>query len=359
MTDLSTIKTVAEVAAPLTGAIVDTWLRPKLATFFKHQKVDRALIEEAFVSKFDEYLQRSLERQSYITTIVFQNQPRKLDDLYIPLTIESTNHRDAIKLDSFRSELLSGGSRILITDTAGMGKSTALRFLFLSAIRQNVGIPIFVELRQLSTERSVLDIMLRDMAAVDEPVDKDFILKLLRRGDFIFFLDGYDEISYEHRDAVTTELQQFISKAPKNRFLLSSRPEIPLTSFAAFRAYSIKPLTKPEAYALIRRYDAGGSVAERIIEKLDEPSSDAIDHFLTNPLLVSLLYRSYQYKPIVPLRKDIFYRQVYDSLFEQHDLTKGGAFVREKRSKLDIEAFPSRLAGAGLPDRHTRRGAVQ
>lgn len=339
MTDLEAVKAVAEIASPLTSLIVDTWLKPKLAAVIKAHREDKSVVDGAFATKFDEYLQRSLERYSYLTTVVFQNQRKKLADLYIPLTIKAPERRQSIKLNAFPTSVIPPGARVLITDTAGMGKSTALRFLFLSCIRQNIGIPIFVELRQLMMDRTILDVMRREIAPIGEDIDEAFLLRLLRRGDFVFFLDGYDEIVYEDRDEITTQLQQFISKTRQNRFILSSRPEIPLASFADFRGYSIQPLEKKEAFALIRRYDTDGSIAEPLIEKLGQPAYTNIQPFLTNPLLVSLLFKSYQFKPIVPLRKSIFYRQVYDSLFEMHDLTKGGAYVRAKRSGLDIEDF--------------------
>jgi hypothetical protein len=51
------------------------------------------------------------------------------------------------------------------------------------------------------------------------------------------------------------------------------------------------------------------------------------------------LYRSFEYKQNVPLKKHIFYRQVYDALFDWHDATKDGYNTREKKSGLDIDAF--------------------
>ncbi len=39
------------------------------------------------------------------------------------------------------------------------------------------------------------------------------------------------------------------------------------------------------------------------------------------------------------MRIDMFYRQVYEALFENHDLSKGGSFIRDKKSKLNIDEF--------------------
>lgn len=70
--------------------------------------------------------------------------------------------------------------------------------------------------------------------------------------------------------------------------------------------------------------------------------------FLRNPLMVSLLYLTYQYKGVIPYKKHIFYRQVYDALFEKHDCIKGIGFVHRKKSGLDIEDFRKVLSAMGF-----------
>lgn len=73
-----------------------------------------------------------------------------------------------------------------------------------------------------------------------------------------------------------------------------------------------------------------------------------IDDFLKNPLLVSLLFVAFDYKQTIPLKKHIFYRQVYDAHFDSHDLSKGDGYVHEKKSKLDIDDFDKVLRFIGF-----------
>lgn len=344
--DLETVKTVATAVAPLTGAIIETWLKPKLAAFFKREKAEREAFEYAFSSKLGEYLERSVERYSYITSIVFQNQRKRLDDLYVPLTV--TSKAMSVVVDGYKQDLIPAYGRVLLKDTAGMGKSTLLRFLFMSVVRQNSGVPVFVELRHLSKEKNIIDLIHKELNPIDEEFDRELILKLIRQGDFIFFLDGYDEIPFSDRTEVTRELRSFISKALNNRFILSSREDTALAAFSDFQSFSIKPLTVEQAFELMNKYDQGRGYAAQIEEKLKGDTLENIGEFLSNPLLVSLLYKSYEYKPTIPLRKHIFYRQVYDALFESHDLTKGDSFTREKASKLDVDSFHGVLRVLGF-----------
>jgi hypothetical protein len=345
---LEIVKAVAPFAAPLTAAIVEQWVKPKLAALYKYIKTDKALFENALATKFDEYLQRSYEKNSYINVIVFQNQRKRLDDLYIPITVKQAQDNKHILLDSYKAEFLPAYEKVLIKDTAGMGKSTVIKYLFLLSVRQNEGVPIFIELRKLKADESILDHIHNELNPIDDEFDKDFILKLIKQGGFIFFLDGYDEIPFKERDEVTRNLQEFISKASENHFVITSRPESSLASFADFQEFNIQPLKLEETFQLLRKYDQTGELSEEIISRLKGTPLSSLKEFLTNPLLVSLLYKSYEYKRIIPFKKHIYYRQVYDALFESHDLTKGGVFIREKYSGLDIEDFHKVLRALGF-----------
>ncbi|MBQ0630694.1 hypothetical protein KAH78_19025, partial [Proteus mirabilis] len=75
------------------------------------------------------------------------------------------------------------------------------------------------------------------------------------------------------------------------------------------------------------------------IKLMREKENNTILEFLTTPLYVSLLFCSYRYKPVIPRRKDLFYSQVFEALFETHDLSKETGYVREKSSGLDITDF--------------------
>ena len=50
----------------------------------------------------------------------------------------------------------------------------------------------------------------------------------------------------------------------------------------------------------------------------------------------------------MPLKKHVFYRQVYDALYDWHDASKDGYNTREKKSGLDIDAFHRMLRVVGF-----------
>lgn len=225
-----------------------------------------------------------------------------------------------------------------------MGKSTLSKFLFLQCLKSAYAVPIFLELRHLSEKNTISVVIQKQLnsVAVSE-IEPKFtrrqIERLFSKGGLIFFLDGYDEIPFKDRESVTKDIKEFIEKYQSNTFVITSRPETGLLAFPSFKQFHIKPLEKEESFALIRKYDQEGGRSSQLIEKLQGRDFQAVQQFLRNPLLTSLLYRSFEYKQKLPLKKHIFYRQVYDALFDWHDSTKDGYNTREKKSGLDIDAF--------------------
>ncbi len=341
-----------QAAKPLIDTLINNVVKPKLDNFAEtcRLKYDELLIPRG--EHFEEYLYRTYKKYSIINTLVFKNEQRLLKELYIPLTLIKENHQKnkvkQIKIDQYPINLVKDYNKILITDTAGMGKSTLTKYLFLDVIENGHGIPIFIEMRRLKKGRPILLEIQEQINSLSKEFNPKLLLEFIQTGGFVFFLDGYDEISLEERSIVTTNVQDFISKANNNIFFLTSRPEQALTSFGDFQVFTINSLSKKEAYELLRKYDKQGSTSKSLIEELKSGQYEMINEFLKNPLLVSLLFAAFDYKHTIPLKKHIFYRQVYDAYFDSHDLSKGDSYIHEKCSNLDIDDFDRILRCVGF-----------
>lgn len=341
-----------EAAKPVISSLVKNVITPQIQKFAEkvHIAYNELLIPRG--EHFEEYFYRTFKKYSILNTLVFKNEQRLLKDLYIPLTIvkddcQINKNKERTKIDKYPAELIKNYSKILITDTAGMGKSTLTKRLFLDVIENGYGIPIYIEMRRLKKDRSVLLEIQEQINSLTKEFDSNLLLEFIHTGGFVFFLDGYDEISLEDRIPVTTNLQDFVSKAGNNVFILTSRPEQALSSFGDFQSFTIDPLTKREAYELLRRYDNQGQTSRQLIEELKSGQYEMINEFLKNPLLVSLLFAAFDYKQTIPLKKHIFYRQVYDAYFDSHDLSKGDSYIHDKCSRLDIDDFERVLRFVG------------
>lgn len=329
-----------------------TYIKPKLERSYRNTELESDLIKAEEYIK--DYLERSYKNAKIMNTIVFKNQQKKVDDLYIPLTLVKVdsmykNKNQEIYIDRYKENLINDYKKVLLVDSAGMGKSTIMKYLYLCTIRENKGIPILIELRKLEKNISIIDFIVKEINGIKQYLKEEHILNLIEGGDFIFFFDGYDEITQESKRDVTNNLQEFISKNSNNLFVISSRDENELNCFGDFQRFDIKSLTTKEAYELICKYDNYGELSNELIQKLKtEDNLKIIKEFLENPLMTSLLYKAFEYKKTIPYKKHIFYRQVYDALFEEHDLSKSGAYKRKKESNLDIEDFHSILRTIGF-----------
>jgi predicted NACHT family NTPase len=172
------------------------------------------------INSFGTYMDQTYERHSFFSSLIFPNIQRKFNDFYLPLTLLSSNHTGEVTetlVDEYPTEIIADKKDLLIVDTAGMGKSTLLKFLFLQSVNKKMGIPIFIELRRLSKDKDIYRYFLDQLKKLDGKVDEILVLKLLESGDFIFFLDGYDEIAELDRDAVTFAIKDFKQRINKNQ----------------------------------------------------------------------------------------------------------------------------------------------
>lgn len=332
---------ILKTAGPYLTVLIDTWVKPTLK-----EKYEKKINTEKEVSELEHalknYIETSYNKNIWMNTIVFRTQPKEIYELYVPLTIVG-DQREII-VDNYPKRHLEELKKIAVIDSAGMGKSTLLKWMFINCIHHNIGIPMFIELRRLNKDNTLIDEITRELNSFNLNIPKKLMNDLIMQGDFVFFFDGYDEVPLESNKEVTTDLQNFISKAHKNTFVLSSRHQASIESFVDFYKFHIKPLSTEEAFDLIRKYDNNSELSKKLINVINQDNIlNDLDEFLTNPLMISLLYKGFNHKQVIPLKKNLFYRQVYDALFEDHDLTKGGAFVHEKLSNLDSDNFHSVL----------------
>lgn len=316
-----------------TTVMVRIFVEKVVEPFFGAQKAKAALLKAAKT-----YYRNMESRTRHVPTIAVQGGKFCLEDVYEPLELVNEQDGSLVRVVDYPDDIFDAGRCILIVDSAGMGKSTVSKFVFRCALRELRKIPILIELRRIKEGSSLKDLIISDFlgASNKEPVREGFLEALLE-GNFLILLDGFDELAPEVKSGVAEEICQISSDLQYCNFVLTSRPEPALASFSSYVRYDISDLTKDEAFSLLRRYDAGRGVADDLISKVKSISS--VDELLKAPLLVTLLYKAYDYKAVIPLKRNIFYRQVFDALYQDHDLSKEGAFERRKKSSMDLDDF--------------------
>jgi hypothetical protein len=305
--------------------------------WLKERKLNHKV--ELFESQFTEYLGSIFINSEFINVLIFPNEQVAIDSFYEPLTITAKSTRERFSIGKTDLDFLIQYKKIIVSDTAGMGKSTLMKWITRQCVKRYLGIPLLIELRKINPGNSLMQEIFSQLGQLGEQVDQDFIIKLLIVGKFIIIFDGYDEISQDVRDYVTQEILLLVNKAHQNYFILTSRPDPALATFGNFKGFNIESLTEKQYTSIIRKCDSISNlgIADSLIKDISNRGRD-IENFLSNPFLVTLLYNCYVYNRNIPVRKSSFYDEIYTALFKHHDLSKD-KYERKKQSGLDIYNF--------------------
>ena len=304
-------------------------------------------LEHYSENKLIPYIVNNYRNLNVSTSQLFRNKGYKIDQLYVPLTLSDTDG-NAFKVDSYPQELFKLHSKLLVNDSAGMGKSTVLKMMYRYSVDEGKRIPFYIDLKSLVKGEEVLsveDYILDTFPVFINQPSKTFLLTLLQETPFLFLFDGADEVADKNKDDVFKSVLKFCSSARRCNFVVATRDEDKiLSAFNSFNSYSINSLMKEEAYDLLRKYQFKDVKASDLITELEKEENSPVLEFLENPLLTTLLYTAYAYKKKVPLKKSLFFGQIFEALYENHDATKIGYLTREKKSGLDIDDFEKILS---------------
>lgn len=380
MSDLFQIATDAIDDVKNAKMVVQSLVQPFLNKFNNFRLNEQQKIEIS--QAYEDYLLNSYRQLFHLHTLVIREAVPLLE-LYVPLTIKSIQDYSGSEVNfqanRFNSEFFKKNTidqqvsideknlksqkaffdaykykNIIVVDSAGMGKSTLLKYWFLKCIEQNDGIPIFIELRKINKSNNLFTIIKENLNLPLNSKDAEsFINQQIMEGDFVFLLDGFDEISEKNREFCNQELSTFIQKfaySTNNIFIVSSRPDERLSSFGGFTKLEIKTLQAWQAYKIIENYDPQNKIAEKLISDLKAKTAETetLKDLLVTPLLVTLLIKTYQHKPVFPGKVHLFYEQIFDALYESHDLLKDGGYIREKKSGLAKDDFHRILRASAI-----------
>ncbi len=145
----------------VSSSLVDILIKPKIEAYAKKKNLDKQVFEHSVYGKFNDYFQRAYAQHSNLTTLSLRSRS-KLKELYVPLTLISHKNRpekvQEILVDCYPEQLIPAYQKVLLIDDAGMGKSTLLKYLFLSYVDEighNNRIPVLIELRRLKGDKQL------------------------------------------------------------------------------------------------------------------------------------------------------------------------------------------------------------
>ena len=342
------------------GAVVKT--TDGVVKLFFASQIERlkANLREKFVEKqisnknieriFEAYLISLYHKCNTVNTIIFPQNEIPLEKIYEPLILIPDNNLFSAKLtidetkkyvDLIIHDELK--KNILLIDVAGMGKSTFSKHLVLKILKNTLHskIPIFIELRKILQEESLIQHILKEINLEYKNIlTEEMLLKLMEKGRFLFIFDGFDEVDDDRELLIGNEISDLSTTFLNNTVILTSRNRAYIPTIHNQVTFNFKHLDLGQIKSLLLRYDASVDI---------EVGKDLIKHenFKTlnyelfgTPLMVNLLYMSFGHNKTIDSNIVTFYDEMFNALYKGHDLTKAG-FSRPKYSKLNFENFKS------------------
>lgn len=293
---------------------------------------------------YDRYLANTKDKNGKIKTIIYRRMPKELYSFYECTDVEYEGQRISTKNVS---NLLALSNKIIISGTGGIGKSILFKHLFLNTIETTDFIPVLIELRKFNSvdtkELSLADAIYQSLSENGFTLMREYFDYSMAEGGYIILLDGFDEVSREKIQKITSEILSLSSKYPENKFILSSRPTDLFIGWNDFTEVSACKLTKEQALSLIEKIDFDKYVKDIFYKALDEKLFEKYESFASNPLLLTIMLLTFSNHASIPDKLNDFYEEAYSTLFNMHDATKD-CYVRDIRSKLGSEDFKAVFA---------------
>lgn len=302
-----------------------------------------------------DYINNFYEKYSSIKTFIYRDEKVNFYDIYYPIKIQ--NKKKSIEINNF-NEIFEKYQYLTIIGNAGSGKSMLTKHIFLSSAENCKRIPIIIELRNLNNcketiEEYVTKIITQNKISPNYKITE----RILKEGNFIFLIDGYDEIYSENKKKITTDIENFVDRYNKNVFIVTSRPGANAKSLPRFDNFEVQPLKEIEIHEFIKKQltlQENDELERKIMYEINKHENDEYREYLSSPLLLSMFIFIFNNYPELPKQRSKFYWNVFDTLCSEHDsFTKSGGGQHERKSGLkndELEIVLKRFSYLSLFD---------
>lgn len=283
-----------------------------------------------------DYINNFYEKYSSIKTFIYRDEKVNFYDIYYPIKIQ--NKKNSIEINNF-NEIFENYQYLTIIGNAGSGKSMLIKHIFLSSVGNCKCIPIIIELRNLNNCNETIEEYITRIISQNKISPNHKITgRILKEGNFIFLLDGYDEIYSENKDKITTDIENFVDRYNKNVFIVTSRPGANAESLTRFDNFEVQSLKGGDIHEFIKmqlRLQENDELERKIMYEINKHENDEYREYLSSPLLLSMFIFTFNNYPELPKQKSKFYWNVFDTLCSKHDsFTKAGGWQHERKSGL-------------------------
>jgi len=331
------------IEATAKGVVKGVWEKSSEAIAKKGRKALDELKVDLGIA-FTGYLEKSYRKYSTIKTLLYKDEPRKLRDFFVVPNLQKLNKNKISVVsaeDSISVRDFSQNNFTIAQGTGGIGKSMLMKHLFLSELETCDFIPVFFELKDINKQDddyNLIDAIFEGMNILDKSTSKTAIEYALEEGLFMILLDGLDEIDDDKFKVFTEKLNDFCDKYPCNNVIMSSRPIDDFIPFEKFTVLNTMKMNKNQAISLIDKLDYQDDSKQKFITALDDGLFKKHEEFASNPLLLTMMFLTYDEFAEIPETPHLFYERAFETLFIKHDRTKEG-YTRKIESGLRSDLF--------------------
>jgi len=280
----------------------------------------------------NKYLNYQIEVFFQTNTFIHTKEKVNFYDIYYPLSAKYRN-----KDDNFTNlnKTLNLSKRISLIGAAGSGKSTITKYIFLECIQKCDFIPILIQIRDLNDSNLTLEDFILSKILENNIKSNSLILeRSLKNGSFLFIFDGYDEIHSTSLLKTNKQIQSFIDKYNRNRFIITSRPGTGAETFNNFKSYYVNPLSKLDIISFVSMIVENQERKSNINKTLRLEENEQYLDIVSNPLMLSMFILTFEKYPNLPNLKSRFYSNVWHTLISQHDGITKNSYQRKPKTGL-------------------------
>lgn len=287
--------------------------------------------------KLPRYLNSIAKKYGKINTFYHRKTRLAFYKVYFPITLRNTD-QPKIELTTVQN-LFSISNYCTLIGNAGSGKSMMFKHLFFNCLKENTGIPLVIELRNLNKyEGTLKDYIIGMLTDFELSKNEGILHRMLRSGSFVFLFDGYDEIYQDKLEQTTNDILHFIDQFSDNKFVISSRPEANIDLLPRFENFYLNGLKIDESLIFaqqqleIRKGNITPDFKESVLDVIT--NNKEVKPYLKNPLLLSMFLLVFELNQEVPNKKSDFYDYVFTALSTEHNSLSKPGFVYPKKSNL-------------------------
>lgn len=255
----------------------------------------------------------------------------------------------------------------------GAGKSTFLKRLGLCALEaldrddtsptqdqySHAKLPVFLSMNEFDCDKEdVIDFVHRELEICGfANLASSFTPEPLEKGMFLLLFDGLDEVQQSSIDKTVRKIRDFLTLFPKNRFVTSCRTAFYRNHFPDFCDVVLTDFDERQISAFVKNWfsasgDLDRNTAEKLIDRIMDPSHSAILELAGTPLLLTFICIVYDSTQKLPPNRSTLYERALRILLEEWAAEKrvhNSPVFEALTSDLEIEVL-SELAHPAFED---------